>query len=72
MKPRNANTGHADGLFSLVCKFGFNSPCAAANASLKAVDEGSNFDMRSQYKILWVDKANENTFELRSKYSPRS
>lgn len=52
MKPRKTKTGHADGLFSFVLIFGFNSSCAAANASLKASDDGSSFDIRSQYKIL--------------------
>ncbi|KAJ6627041.1 hypothetical protein Bhyg_16667, partial [Pseudolycoriella hygida] len=52
MKPRNTNTGQADGFLSLVCIFGFSSSCAAANASLKASDDGSIFDIRSQYRIL--------------------
>ncbi len=53
MKPRNTNTGHADGFLSFVLIFGFSSSCAAANASLKANEEGSKFDIRSQYIILY-------------------
>lgn len=63
MKLRKASTGHGDvplrgGSGAPPCTF--FSLSASAKAFLKASEDGSKFDRRSQYKILIMKQHNDN------------